>query len=109
MNLQLRNIRKRNKLRQEDLAAAIGTTARVIGAWERQETELSLEDACTIADFFGCSLDELAGRPRAGYSDSRQADINAVFAHMDERARGDLHRIALSLDKEERASDAEAV
>ena len=110
MNLQLRSIRKKKGLRQEDLAAAIGTTARVIGAWERQETALSLDDACTLADYFDCTLDELAGREwRETYSDRRQDDINRAFSSMDDRARGDLHRIALSLDTSERASNAEAV
>ena len=62
MNLQLKRIRKERGLRQEDLAKEIFSTPRIVGAWERGETPISLEDACAIADYFSITLDELAGR-----------------------------------------------
>lgn len=68
MNLKLRQLRKAKGLRQEDLAEAINSTPRIVGAWERQETALPLEDACLIADVLRCTLDELAGRVNAASS-----------------------------------------
>ncbi|MBQ9147777.1 MAG: helix-turn-helix transcriptional regulator [Rikenellaceae bacterium] len=62
MNLKLKELRKSRGMRQEDLADAIFSTPRIVGAWERGETSLPLEDACSIADVLECTLDELAGR-----------------------------------------------
>lgn len=62
MDLQLRTLRKRSGLTQEQLASRISVSARMVSSWERGEVGLGLDDACLIADFFGVTLDELAGR-----------------------------------------------
>ena len=51
---------------QQQLAARLGVTKRIVGAWERGETALSLEHACAICNLFDVSLDELAGRKVVG-------------------------------------------
>lgn len=60
--LMLRDIRKAARMTQEDLGAAVGCTADVVGSWERGRTVLSFYDACLVADALGVTLDELAGR-----------------------------------------------
>lgn len=89
MNLQLKALRKRNGLRQEDLAKKINSTSRIVGAWERQETALPLEDAARIADVLDCSLDELAGRYDyiGAYSDERQRDLNSNFEELTDEGK----------------------
>lgn len=62
MELQLRKLRRSKHLTQEELGLKIGQTARVLGAWEREETALPIDDAARIADVLECTLDELAGR-----------------------------------------------
>lgn len=62
MELQLRRLRKRNDLTQDQLAMRINSTLRKISSWERGETQIPLSDAAKIADVLECSLDELAGR-----------------------------------------------
>ena len=62
MNLQIKQIRKRSGLNQKDVAAAIGVPVRTYGSWERGERNITLEDACLIADVLRCTLDELVGR-----------------------------------------------
>lgn len=79
MNLQLKRIRKERGLRQEDLAKAIFSTPRIVGAWERGETPISLEDACTLADYFDITLDELAGRE--WHDPSLSADESQLVDH----------------------------
>ena len=61
----------------------------MVGAWERQDTQIPFEKACDIADFLNCSLDELAGRPQyAGkFSDPRQAQLNADYEYMDDAGK----------------------
>ena len=63
MKLQLIRLRKRagNKTR-ESIAAALGTSEHRNKSIEAGEVRLILEEACYIADFFNCTLDELAGR-----------------------------------------------
>ncbi len=63
MDLQLARLRKdAGYSSRAKFAAAFGVTERQIKAWETGERKLSLERACDVADFLGCSLDELAGR-----------------------------------------------
>lgn len=62
MELQLRKLRRSKHLTQEELGIQIGQTARVLGAWEREETALPIDEAARIADVLECTLDELAGR-----------------------------------------------
>lgn len=89
MNLQLKALRKRIGLRQEDLAKKINSTSRIVGAWERQETALPLEDAARIADVLDCTLDELAGRYEyiGTYSDERQRDLNNNFEELTDEGK----------------------
>lgn len=48
-----------NKL---SLGKAIGISDRVVGSWVKGENGPKLENASAVADFFGVSLDYLAGR-----------------------------------------------
>ena len=95
MNFQLKRIRKERGLRQEDLAKAIFSTPRIVGAWERGETPISLEDACALADYFNITLDELAGREwsPSKYSDPRQQSINAHYETFNDDARQDVYKM----------------
>lgn len=65
MEIQLKRLRKEAGYKnRRDFANALGGnfTERRITSWENGERMMSLEQACVIADFLGCSLDELAGR-----------------------------------------------
>ena len=97
MKLQLRMLRKRRDLTQDQLAERIDSTLRKISSWEREETQLPLADACKIADVLECSLDELAGRdwPQRSYADPRQGRMNNQYEEMNERGR---QRAAESVD-----------
>ena len=59
----IKKMRNRAGLDQKDAADALGITVRRYGGWEREEREINLRDAIRLADLFGCTLDELAGRP----------------------------------------------
>lgn len=89
MNLQLKQLRKRaGYKKQSDFARALGVKERTYASWEREEVGLSMSQACDIADFLGCSLDELAGRweyvKEPKYLDPRQEALNAEFALLDD-------------------------
>jgi len=54
--------RKQLKLSQEDLAKRIGTSAPIVGRYEREEIKPSIDVAAKLADALGVSLDYLLGK-----------------------------------------------
>ena len=67
MELNLREIRKKKGLTQNQLALAVGATKRQIGAWERGENDLPMDFALSIADVLGCTVDDIARRTEYGF------------------------------------------
>lgn len=59
--LMLRELRKSRKMTQGDLAKALGVSDRIVGAWERGETDVPLDEAFRLCDALGCSPNELCG------------------------------------------------
>lgn len=100
MNLQLEPLRKKAGYKsRKAFADAFGTNERQIKAWEAGERKLRLEDACDIADFLKCTLDELAGRDfaPAEYSDPRQRSLNHCYGMLDDRSKGELAGLASTM------------
>ena len=58
----IRQMRDRAGLRQQEVADALGVRFATYGSWEREERQINLRDAIRLAELFGCTLDELAGR-----------------------------------------------
>ena len=58
---ELRANRARKGASQAEVAAAIKANPSTVSAWENR-AGISLEDAWKVADYYGVSLDELAGR-----------------------------------------------
>lgn len=58
---ELRAHRAKKDVSQREVAEAIGANQSTVGMWE-QRAGLSLENAWALADYYGISLDELAGR-----------------------------------------------
>jgi transcriptional regulator with XRE-family HTH domain len=54
-------VRKQLKLSQEDLAKQVGTSAPIIGRYERNEIKPSIDTAKKIADSLGVTVDYLIG------------------------------------------------
>ena len=103
MNLQLKQLRKQNgNLTQEQLAQALGTTKRVVGSWERGETQITLEDTIEVCRVLNCTPNDLCGwyidnpqdapvakaDARAGLSRDETALISDYRSCTPERKRG---------------------
>ena len=58
---ELRAHRAKKNVTQREVAEAIGANQSTVGMWE-QRAGVSLEDAWRLADYYGVSLDQLAGR-----------------------------------------------
>ena len=58
----LRAERNRANISQADCAEAIGAHRGTISAWEQGTGSIGLEEAWRLADLYGITLDQLAGR-----------------------------------------------
>lgn len=61
MKLQLKRLRKEKKLSQTQLANMIGANLRTIGAWERGETMMSIEQLCRCCEILATTPNEMTG------------------------------------------------
>lgn len=59
MNNDVRARREEHDLSQAGLAEAVGVTRQTINSIERGRYDPSLELAFTLADFFGCQIEDL--------------------------------------------------
>jgi transcriptional regulator with XRE-family HTH domain len=55
------SLRKKNKWSQDELAKKIGTSAPIVGRYERNEIKPSIEVAKKLADELGVTIDYLIG------------------------------------------------
>lgn len=58
----LKEIRIKNNVTQEEIAEHIGINKSIISRYERGIKDISLSLAIDIADYFKCTLDELVNR-----------------------------------------------
>ena len=93
----IKKMRERAGLSQQAVADALDITIRRYGNWEREDREINLRDAIRLADLFGCTLDELAGRdwPRveASLTDEERRLVER-YRRTDDRGRAAIMRNA---------------
>lgn len=61
---RLRKLRERKGISRRVLSELCGLSKNVVSRYERGERSPSLADAAILAEFFGVSLDQLAGRDK---------------------------------------------
>ena len=59
MKTKIKELRKQNKLSQEELALAVGTTRQTITSIENEKYTASLPLAYKIARYFGLSIEDV--------------------------------------------------
>lgn len=59
---RLKELRKKQKLTQQQVADAIGIGMQAYAYYEKEERDPSPDTLCRLADFFNVSVDELLGR-----------------------------------------------
>lgn len=62
MQYKLKECRTKAKKSQMQTAIAINTAQQQLSKWERGIQDISLSKAIKLADYYGVTLDELAGR-----------------------------------------------
>ena len=60
---RLRDLREDQKevIKQQDIAALLGTTQQTYSLWERGDREIPFHHAITLAKYYNVSLDYIAG------------------------------------------------
>ena len=74
----IRNLRRRDKRTQEQLAEALGVTSQAVSRWESGGSYPDMNLIPSIANFFGVSIDELFG-----YEGARTHRIENLAAEID--------------------------
>lgn len=59
---RLKELRLERKLGQVELATKTGLSKSMISAWELGKSDITLSKAIILAEFFGVSIDYLAGK-----------------------------------------------
>lgn len=90
-------------------AEAVGISVNTYTGYEQDRIKLTLERAWLLADFLGCTLDELAGRPfdaERTYADPRQAELNGCWEACGEERRSMLLSVARDAAAQEKSPPA---
>lgn len=82
---EIKKMRERAGLTQQEVADKLGIRKGRYGDWERETREINLRDASRLADIFGCTLEELAGResPPEPESDLTAQESRVLDAYRD--------------------------
>lgn len=76
---KIKELRKRDSRKQEDLASALGVTNQAVSRWENDGSYPDMEMIPAIANYFGVTIDELFG-----YENDREKKITAIIRKVDE-------------------------
>lgn len=76
---KIKELRKRDKRKQEDLAAALGVTNQAVSRWEANGGYPDIEMLPAIANYFHITIDELFG-----YDNDRQTKLQSYIDQADE-------------------------
>ena len=58
---RLRDLREDKDLNQQDIAQMLGTTQQQYSKWEKGDREIPFHHVITLAKFYKCSIDYIAG------------------------------------------------
>lgn len=101
-------LRKRNNITQDELAAELGVTAAAVSKWENGYTLPDILMLCALADYFVVTTDELLGRNKQqrfaviaaetmqlGQRIAQKAEKNGIIVHGIFGEFSDAHKAAL--------------
>lgn len=74
---KIKELRKRDGRKQEDLANALGVTNQAVSRWEKDGSYPDMEMIPAIANYFGITIDELFG-----YENDRKKKIDALASQI---------------------------
>lgn len=79
----VRNLRKRKKISQTELAKILHVSQQTVTAWETGKAEPSSSAVSNLADYFNVTTDYLLGRPEKKDDDTKFNDIDDLDKMID--------------------------
>lgn len=79
MELKLKELRKKHNLTQDEMSIKLSIPKTTYCGYEQEIRKIPLDVLCKIADIFGVSLDELAGRTQKEWSFTRDDLLDKIF------------------------------
>ncbi len=102
---QITKIRKEKAMTREELADIIGTSAPIVGRYERDEVTPSVEVALRIANALGVSLDFLVGNSSSAVKDKKMMYRIELLQKMGTQERERILYVLDTLLKDAQLSD----
>lgn len=62
LSTNLKHLRIKNNLKQEDIAKIVGKARSLVSAWESDDRGMTTEDIIKLSDYFNIPMDELVGK-----------------------------------------------
>lgn len=97
---RLKELRKKQKLTQQQVADAVGIGMQAYAYYEKEERDPSPDTLCRLADFFGVTVDELLGRTSSDIFDNariEQPEILQLYERMTPEEQNNLVNYARGL------------
>ena len=97
---RIRDLREDSDKTQTEVAEFLGTTAQYYGKYEKGERELPFSRAIQLAEYYGVSLDYLAGRDKNGIEQSTDEDEQILlqnWRYLSERDKGKVEYLMAEL------------
>lgn len=97
---RIRDLREDADKTQTDIAEYLGTTAQYYGKYEKGERELPFSRAIQLAEYYGVSLDYLAGRNKNKNEQSADEDEQTLLYNwrcLSERDKGKVEYLIAEL------------
>ena len=82
---RLKELRKQQKLTQEEMAQILKTQQRTYSGYEIGRSEPNLDTLCKLADYYGVTLDYLIGRDyknELGYINDSEKELLNIFRQL---------------------------
>lgn len=105
---RLAEYRIRANLRQSQIALMLDTTQQSVARWEKGRSEPTIAQLCTLANYYGATLDQLLGRTVPENPSAKFAELAAAPSDGDSGmhiSKADLPRIAKAVRKIETATE----
>ena len=108
---RIRDLREDSDLTQDQLCRKLGMHKTTYTNYEQGKHTVPLDFAVTLADFYGVSLDYIAGRtnfPQGAAKPELKADELRLLEHfreLSERSKGRVEQLAMQLYEDARACD----
>jgi len=79
LSSNLKFLRSKNNLNQEDIAKVVGKARSLVSQWESDDREITTEDIIKLSDYFGVSMDSFVGKDLRNIQNNTFSELELLF------------------------------